>query len=351
MLGADDPLEGLDQDDVREELKMELALLNAALKKLDPHLDLADIIKPLLSDQGPAIAAVPKLKKQIGRMTKIRDELLQKRAANTQGRMSVVPEPAGPSAACAELGTEVLRTATPPAVSLPRARLKRGPSVAQSTPDIFVAEVQPAWGPLKRFEAGLDQRRYDACVKCARLVFDHMRSAAHPGGPRECKQRCSGFSDILIDDRKVVTFFTNRYLQFENIRTAAQDDKFDNIQIAYYRNEALAQDRITANKNRQKFIHWAADLLRSRSASEPPMDQRGLLAAWDALTEIQRKSVTTLHPKNYFVHRYGVKLTMQHLQDIAFQGENADSWAGDRDEWSMLDLNGDMVDPSLYLYL
>ena len=56
MLGADDPLEGLDQDDVREELKMELALLNAALKDLNPHLDLADIIKPLLSDQGPAIA-------------------------------------------------------------------------------------------------------------------------------------------------------------------------------------------------------------------------------------------------------------------------------------------------------
>ena len=114
----------------------------------------------------------------------------------------------------------------------------------------------------------MDQRKYNACVQCARLIFDHMRSA-HPGGPRDCKQRCSDLSDIKIDKCKVITFFCNRYLQFENIRAAAQDDKFDDIQVMYYRNEALVQDRITANQNRQKFIKWALDLLRSHSASKP----------------------------------------------------------------------------------
>ena len=93
MLGADD---SLDQDNEKEDLKMELALLNTALKKLDPDFDFAPIINPLLSDQGPAMAVVPKLKKQIERMTKVRDDFLQTRAANIQGRMSLVPEPAGP---------------------------------------------------------------------------------------------------------------------------------------------------------------------------------------------------------------------------------------------------------------
>ena len=93
MLGADD---SLDQDDVKEELKMELVLLNATLKDLNPNWDFAPIINPLLSDQGPAMAVVPKLKKQIERMTKGRDDFLQTRAANIQGRMSLVPEPAGP---------------------------------------------------------------------------------------------------------------------------------------------------------------------------------------------------------------------------------------------------------------
>ena len=74
MLGADD---SLDQDNEKEDLKMELALLNTALKKLDPDFDFAPIINPLLSDQGPAMAVVPKLKKQIERITKVRDDFLQ----------------------------------------------------------------------------------------------------------------------------------------------------------------------------------------------------------------------------------------------------------------------------------
>ena len=174
MLGADD---SLDQDNEKEDLKMELALLNTALKKLDPDFDFAPIINPLLSDQGPAMAVVPKLKRQIERMKQVRADFLQTRAANIPGRMSLVPETAGPL---------LLHEATPPAVSLPPARLKRGPCVAQSTPNIFVAEVQPAWGPLKRYENAMDHRKYSACVDCARLVFDHMRSE-HPGGPRDCK--------------------------------------------------------------------------------------------------------------------------------------------------------------------
>ena len=213
MLGADD---SLNQDDVAGDLKMELIILTATLKDLIPKYNFAPVVDPLLSDQGPAKTVVPKLKKQIQRMTKVKDDFLQTRAANIQGRMSLVPEPAGPLPA-----GPFLPNATSPAVSLPPVRLKRGPSAAQSTPNIFVAEVLPAWGPLKRFENAMDQRKYNACVQCVRIVFDHMKSA-HSGGPRDCKQRCSDLYDIKIDKSKVITFFCNRYLQFEMERGGSQ---------------------------------------------------------------------------------------------------------------------------------
>ena len=85
MLGADDSLDQDDLDDVMEGLKMELALLNTALKKLEPEFDFAPIINPLLSDQGPAMAVVPKLKRQIDRLTNLRDEFLKKNAGRCPG--------------------------------------------------------------------------------------------------------------------------------------------------------------------------------------------------------------------------------------------------------------------------
>ncbi len=60
-----------------------MALLNVALKKLDADLNFTILINlrfSLLADQGPAIAVVPKLKRQIDRLTRLRDEFLQKKS-------------------------------------------------------------------------------------------------------------------------------------------------------------------------------------------------------------------------------------------------------------------------------
>jgi hypothetical protein len=146
----------------------------------------------LLADQGPAIAIVPKLKKQIDRMTKLRDEFLQKKQADVQGRLPDAP--AGPLLRREEQTqpAEFQRTdqGRPPAApaqtvggSMPPNR--RSPRAAQSSASIVVSEVLPAWGPLKRFEFGcfgMDRATYDHSVDCARWTFDHMK--ANSGGPR-----------------------------------------------------------------------------------------------------------------------------------------------------------------------
>ena len=82
-------------DKVVEDLKFDLQVLNAALKKLDADWDFTQFtatITPLLSDQGPALAVAPKLKRQIDRMTKLRDAFQKKQAE----QMPVLPDkPAG----------------------------------------------------------------------------------------------------------------------------------------------------------------------------------------------------------------------------------------------------------------
>ena len=77
MLGEEDSLGQDVAENVKEDLKFELAVQNAAMKDLNKNWDFTLLINPLLADQGPAIAVVPKLKRQIDRLTKLRDEFLQ----------------------------------------------------------------------------------------------------------------------------------------------------------------------------------------------------------------------------------------------------------------------------------
>ena len=47
-----------DPEDVREELKTELLVLNVALKNLNKDWDFSAVILPLIAEQGPLIAHV-----------------------------------------------------------------------------------------------------------------------------------------------------------------------------------------------------------------------------------------------------------------------------------------------------
>jgi hypothetical protein len=87
MLGEEDSLGQVaaETENVKEDLKCKSAVLNAALKKLDADLDFSLLINPLLADQGPAIVVVPKLKRQIDRLTKLRDEFIKKNAGRCPG--------------------------------------------------------------------------------------------------------------------------------------------------------------------------------------------------------------------------------------------------------------------------
>jgi hypothetical protein len=155
LLGDDDSLGQEAAETVVEDLKFDLALLNAALKDLNKNWDFTALVTPLLSDQGPALAVAPKLKRQIDRMTKLRDEFQKKQAERTP----VSPDkPAGnmPAARRRPRASNETPPApehqTPPAPEQTVGGLvlhpltRRGPRAAQTDAHIEVSEVLPRWG-------------------------------------------------------------------------------------------------------------------------------------------------------------------------------------------------------------
>ncbi len=127
-------------------------------------------------------------------MTKLRDEFLHKKPDEPAGPLPQLrPARRRRRAASAEetqpAEFQRIDQERPPAApkqtvggSIPNHRRRRGPRAAQSDA-IVVSEVLPPWGPLKRYEQGMDHATYEHSVEGANWTYAHMK--AHKGGPEE----------------------------------------------------------------------------------------------------------------------------------------------------------------------
>jgi hypothetical protein len=185
MLGEEDSLGQEAAENVKEDLKFELAVLNAAMKNLNKNWDFTLLINPLLADQGPAMALVPKLKKQIDRMTKLRDEFLQQKQAEAmpdKPARTMRDKPAGSfqttrrrRAASREetQPDEFQRTdlGSPPAAPQQALQKRRGPQkahsdgivVSEALPMGTIAEVRSCHGS-RHIQPFAAMRRTDHCA-------------------------------------------------------------------------------------------------------------------------------------------------------------------------------------------
>jgi hypothetical protein len=82
-----------DVDAVREDLRFELIVLHTEVKKLDVGWDFLTVVNPLLADQGPAIIGILRIKKQIERLKKLRDDF-HKKARDLQRPAAALAEAA-----------------------------------------------------------------------------------------------------------------------------------------------------------------------------------------------------------------------------------------------------------------
>ena len=191
-----------DPYDVRNELKMDLILLNRDLKKLDKDLDFSAVLRPLLEDSEPMtplLAQIDRLRKLKDRMTTVKDDFLRQeqerkehvREEQEQSRPAPPPAAAAPkrsgggSKKCAGSIYSIQsiaqdRTSETPCI--PQKATKTPLSKPAPRPPIpELAPIEPQWGPLKRYTAGMTWKTYEKAVKAARWLYGQMWSAA--GGP------------------------------------------------------------------------------------------------------------------------------------------------------------------------
>jgi hypothetical protein len=277
LLLCDD--KSIDPEDVRTEKKIELITLHRAMKKLDMDLDYSAVVDPLLADQGPALAHIPRLIKMIQRLGKIKEECLlereQQRAAQLAAQAesavaaqirlthSIGSSPNNP-ASCPELRrctTAITQSTSNEVVYCPPPESRtRRPSRADKNCSVVPPEVLPRWGELRRYTTALTQSTYNEVVCAAKWVFQRM--LAHKGGPKKCSlSSLETPTDLKPPSpetpKKVRSYVTNKYLEWDNMKSAALEGKFDSVRVGYYRNTELAAARIQASPARQKFIEWA----------------------------------------------------------------------------------------------
>ena len=67
-----------DVDSLRDDLQFELIVLHGEVKELNKSWDFSAIVNPLLPDQGPPLQVIPRIKKQIERLKKLKEDFEHK---------------------------------------------------------------------------------------------------------------------------------------------------------------------------------------------------------------------------------------------------------------------------------
>ena len=199
-----------DPYDVRNELRMELIVLNADLTELNKKWDFSTILRPLLEEtdtMSPLMTQIERLNKQKYRMTKLKDGFLrqeQERKEQEQSRPAPPPAAAAPKRrrkSSKRRGDSTYsiqdRTSETPCIpqnaeetpiSMPTPCIRRIPPIPEN-PVIPVtpAPIEPSWGPLKRYTEQCTEKTYHQAVAAAKWLYDHMRSTE--GGPASLSTR------------------------------------------------------------------------------------------------------------------------------------------------------------------
>ena len=147
-----------DLDAVKEDLKFELIVLHTEVMELNKKWDFSAIVDPLLADQGAPIAVIARLKKQIERLKKLRDDFQQKAREWLQ--------PAAPLAQAAQ-------------TLLAEFPVQQRP-LHWRHPEIVLEAVTPSWGNCPRYSHSMPRAQYDSLVEIARQIYDMILQSPDP---------------------------------------------------------------------------------------------------------------------------------------------------------------------------
>ncbi len=115
----------------------------------------------MLADQGPALLVIPRIKKQIERLKKLKDGFEQK-ARDLQR----------PAAALAEAAQSLYVAEFPNTNEGKPVKQCKPQRRRQPPPDIVIDEVLPSRGECKRYSLLMDQKHYNSLVAIARQIYN-----------------------------------------------------------------------------------------------------------------------------------------------------------------------------------
>ncbi len=199
----------IDPEDVGDEKKIELITLHNALRKLDKDMDYSAVVNPLLADQGPALAHIPRLTKTIQRLEKIKADFLRNEQEQLRGlaapaesangaqirlthSIESIPDNPDNGRGHAEIRIDDRHEQENPLAthSIPNnAGLAAGGTAeihetrcrrrrrADQHCTFVPMEVLPRWGQLKRYTEGMSRTTYNDVVTGAEWVFQRACSS------------------------------------------------------------------------------------------------------------------------------------------------------------------------------
>jgi hypothetical protein len=319
----------MDPEEEGDDLRSELLELNHALSSISARLDYSAIIAPFLVqlDAPPTQILLARMRRQVERMQQALARHRQPTPVSSVAAppvSSVAAPPVSSVAAFAQIqGTpqqEMLQRrmredAAPHQQAQPVSSLNIGvvgrpppDSIAagarpliprrrrDASPEIVPQEIEPSWGPCKRYEAGMSQDKYNEVLQIARWIFDTMRNT--PGGARACTQQVlKQRPDLPCDWNKILGYLTAYYLHYADLKNAASENDFSAVKIAYFRCEALRRQRAEKHPGRVAFMQWATQQIRENPQIT---SQKKLLAHWCSMPETTRKPICACDPKPFF---------------------------------------------------
>ena len=280
-----------DIHDVRDELRMQLIVLNADLKKLKKDWDFSAILRPFLEDtMAPSFSQIDRMRKQKERMTTLKDDFLrqeqerkvQERKEQEQSRPAPPPAAAastkpggGPRKRRAGDSIHSIQNRTSetpcipqnaevPPISMPTPCIRRSPPIPENLGfPVTPAPIEPNWGPLKRYTEQCTEKTYHQAVAAAEWLYAYMRSVE--GGPALLTSRALQHVPPALWPRppltlqRVKSYLGSQILAWENVRMAALEGDWTLIQVGYNRQTDMVAARMQQNPTRRKFSAWAVN--------------------------------------------------------------------------------------------
>ena len=137
--------------------------------------------------------------------------------------------------------------------------------------------------------------KYDDVLRVARWIYDKIQVNKADPDPKKCTERFLKAQPGA--PYAWASYFTNKYLIFQDIKHAALRGQFEDIKIGYARCESLRREKTENHPGRAAFVKWAIEQIQKDAGI---LDKESLMTRWDSMPKDAGKALSSKHPSSFF---------------------------------------------------